>query len=181
MRFELVKPPIEDLASTAGLVGDVRNHPPVVRDRYGSPDISLQCLARRQCDRQPRCGHRIGTGWDMPHEPSGGQTCHNRAAHACDQPSPVCNEASSWKLAGWRGCWADYLLYRLDFHHRCDETVSLARDGLDKTGVFGRVAQRLANLLDRRVQAGIELDERVNGPKASPSIPHGSPLRRGAR
>ncbi len=88
MGFELVEASVENLASAAGLGRDVGNHPPVVRDGYGAPDISPQGLAWWQRDRQPRGGYGIRAAWDVAHKPSGGQTSHNGAARAGDQPEP---------------------------------------------------------------------------------------------
>lgn len=48
---------------------------------------------------------------------------------------------------------------------RHQETVAAAREGFDETGVVGRIAQGLAQLVDGLVQAVIEIDERVGGPE----------------
>jgi len=46
----------------------------------------------------------------------------------------------------------------------CDKPVSAPRQCLDKPGIVGGVAQRLAQFVDRRVQAVIKIDESIGRP-----------------
>ena len=48
---------------------------------------------------------------------------------------------------------------------RRDEAIAPARQRLDEPRVLGRVAEHLAQLLDRRVEGVIEIDEGVGGPE----------------
>src|SRR6266849_5317805 len=47
---------------------------------------------------------------------------------------------------------------------RCDEPISASRQRLDKSRVIGRISQRLPQLVDRRVQTVIEINEGIGGP-----------------
>src|SRR5262245_46953403 len=47
----------------------------------------------------------------------------------------------------------------------CDESVAALRQGLDESGTFGRIPERLAQAVHRRVQAVVEIDERVSRPE----------------
>jgi hypothetical protein len=49
-----------------------------------------------------------------------------------------------------------------------NESIPAARHGLDEPRILGRIAQRVAQLLDGAVQPGIEIDERIGRPE-SPS------------
>ena len=57
---------------------------------------------------------------------------------------------------------------------RCDEAIAPARQRLDEPRVLGRVAEHLAQLLDRRVEGVIEIDEGVGaGRRAARAPPRG--------
>ena len=62
--------------------------------------------------------------------------------------------------------------------HRSDEPVTTPREGLDVTGGLGRVAQRLPQLPHRRVEAVVEVDERVRRPELLPQLLSGHHLAR---
>ncbi len=47
---------------------------------------------------------------------------------------------------------------------RRDEAISASRQRLDKSGVIGGISQRFAQLVDRRVQTVVEIDEGIGGP-----------------
>ena len=49
--------------------------------------------------------------------------------------------------------------------HVTDEAVAAPRQSLDVAGFVGRLAQRVAQLLDGAVQAGVEINKSVAGPK----------------
>src|SRR5438034_2270355 len=61
---------------------------------------------------------------------------------------------------------------------RGDEPVTPAREGLDVTGAFGRVAQGFPQLPYGRVEAVVEVDERVRGPELVPQLLSGHHLAR---
>ena len=50
--------------------------------------------------------------------------------------------------------------------HRRDEPVPAARQRLDIARDVGRIVERLAQAAHRRVQAGLEVDERIGAPEA---------------
>ena len=62
--------------------------------------------------------------------------------------------------------------------HRGDEPVTPPREGLDVTGGLGRVAQGLPQLPHGRVEAVVEVDERVRGPELVPQLLSGHHLAR---
>src|SRR5215470_2937884 len=47
---------------------------------------------------------------------------------------------------------------------RRNEAVATARQGFDKTRIVGRIAECFAQFVDGRVQAVVEVDERIRGP-----------------
>ncbi len=47
---------------------------------------------------------------------------------------------------------------------RCDEAIPASRERLDKSRVVGGVSQRFAQLINRRVQAVVEVNEGISGP-----------------
>ena len=66
----------------------------------------------------------------------------------------------------------------LRLRHRGDEPVTPPREGLDVTGGLGRVAQGLPQLPHRRVEAVVEVDERVRRPELVPQLLSGHHLAR---
>ena len=61
------------------------------------------------------------------------------------------------------------LVDRQDIHWR-DEAIPLAGDGLDEPGIVGRVPEDLAEPVDRRVHAVVEIDEGVGRPQSAAQI-----------
>src|SRR6266705_3785162 len=61
---------------------------------------------------------------------------------------------------------------------RGDEPVTPAREGLYVTGGLGRVAQGLPQLPHGRVEAVVEVDERIRGPELVPQLLSGHHLAR---
>src|SRR5205809_7946068 len=61
---------------------------------------------------------------------------------------------------------------------RGDEPVTPAREGLDVTGGLGRVAQGLPQLPHGRVEAVVEVDERIRWPELVPQLLSGHHLAR---
>ena len=57
-----------------------------------------------------------------------------------------------------------------------DEAVATLRQRLDIARCIGFVAERLAQFLDRRVQAVVEINERVGGPEALANLLAGDQL-----
>jgi hypothetical protein len=53
---------------------------------------------------------------------------------------------------------------------RSNETIAIARNGLDESRAIGGIAKRLPQLSDRGVQAVVEADERVCRPEALPQL-----------
>jgi hypothetical protein len=53
---------------------------------------------------------------------------------------------------------------------RCNKAVAAARHRLDKSWVLGRVAQRITQAPDRRIQAVIEVNEGVSRPELSTEL-----------
>ena len=53
---------------------------------------------------------------------------------------------------------------------RGDEPVTPAREGLDVAGGLGRVAQGLPQLPHGRVEAVVEVNERIRGPELVPQL-----------
>src|SRR5258708_9601395 len=49
--------------------------------------------------------------------------------------------------------------------HSANETISSAGNGLDKSGTTRRITQDFANLVDRGIQAVVEVNEGVGGPE----------------
>ena len=58
---------------------------------------------------------------------------------------------------------------RHDFH-RGDEAVAAAGNRLNESRIIGRIAQGVAQLVHRRVEAVVVIDERVRGPKQQPQF-----------
>ena len=59
---------------------------------------------------------------------------------------------------------------RIDCLDGSDEAVPAPRQGFDELWCFGGIAKRLTDLLDRRVQAVLEIDERVGCPQSPPKL-----------
>ena len=64
---------------------------------------------------------------------------------------------------GWRRNWRRSFLMSVAGDRR-DETVSAARDCLDKPRTARGIAQNVTQLIDRSVEAVVEIDEGVGGP-----------------
>ena len=65
---------------------------------------------------------------------------------------------------GWRGSGFDLFA---SAGHRGDEAVALARQRLDESWLFRRIAERFPQMVDDLVQAAIEVDEGAGRPQAS--------------
>ena len=57
---------------------------------------------------------------------------------------------------------------RVDLGDVGDEAVAAPGDGFDKSRALRRIAQRLADLVDRLVETMIEIDEGIRGPESAP-------------
>ena len=79
-----------------------------------------------------------------------------------------------FRCAGDSGIWRYGALAWRSFHgrkfHRSEEAISAARQRFHKAGILCRVAQRIAQPLDRGVQAVVEVHERIGGPQAAVEI-----------
>src|ERR1700760_3456835 len=62
---------------------------------------------------------------------------------------------------GCRGARRDHATIA-DF---CEKAVASASDGFDKAGTGRRVSERLTDLVDRFIEAMVEVHERVGGPE----------------
>ena len=58
---------------------------------------------------------------------------------------------------------------RHDFH-RGDETVAASRDGLNESRIVSRIAESVAQFVDRCIEAVVVIDERVRGPELQPQF-----------
>ena len=60
--------------------------------------------------------------------------------------------------------------FSVDAGDGCNEPVAAPGQRFDKPRVVGGVAQRLAQLIDRRIQAAVEIDEGIGGPGAGAKL-----------
>src|SRR5262249_34259158 len=80
-----------------------------------------------------------------------------------------------WNLNSWlnnftgstglHNGWRKTRCVRNAFLYRGDETIAAPWEGLNVTRHFGRIVQRLAQLVDRCVQPVVEVHKRVAGPQ----------------
>ena len=118
-------------------------------------------------------GPRRGRRGVTPSQPGPERRAHRRQAEGddhhmpqTDSPGPGGLETRGGRnLGAHQGCRRGRCSRRRTVQ-RTDEPVAAAWQRLDIARDVGRIIERLAQAPNRRVQAGLEVDERIGGPEA---------------
>ena len=130
-------------------------------------------------------GPRRGRRGVTPSQPGPERRAHRRQAEGDDHHMPQTDSPGPGGLEtrGGRNLGAHQGCRRGRCSRRCtaqrtDEPVAAAWQRLDIARDVGRIIERLAQAPNRRVQAGLEVDERIGGPEAIAQCLAGDELAR---